>query len=205
MKWIDLSWTLCSDTPIYPGDSPTSLTINKKLETDQYTAYLLQSGLHTGTHMDMPMHMLPDKRLAADFAPERFAGRGVLLDVRGQKRIRMKAEYAERISVGDIVLLYTGFDRHYGEEAYFSAYPAVEEELAAFLVSKNIKMFGMDMPAPDYPPFPVHKALLSRDIFLLENLTNLGSLLSAEQFEVIALPLKIAAEASFVRAVAQVQ
>lgn len=60
------------------------------------------------------------------------------------------------------------------------------------------------MPAPDYPPFTFHKALLSNDIFVLENLTNLGSLLDKPNFEVMAFPLKISAEASFVRAVCQI-
>ena len=35
--------------------------------------------MHTGTHIDMPSHMLSDDRLAAAFKPEMFIGRGVLL------------------------------------------------------------------------------------------------------------------------------
>jgi kynurenine formamidase len=65
-------------------------------------------------------------------------------------------------------------------------------------------MLGMDMPAPDYFPFDFHKELLTNGIFLLENLTNLQELLGVNDFEVIALPLKIAAEASFVRAVCRI-
>lgn len=62
----------------------------------------------------------------------------------------------------------------------------------------------MDMPAPDYPLFTYHKALLSNEIFVLENITNLQELLRVSEFEVIALPLKISAEASFVRAICRI-
>lgn len=205
MKLIDLSHTLSADTPLYPGDSPTALSLYRRLETDDYNAFLLQTGLHTGTHIDMPMHLLADQRTAAAFSAECFAGHGVLLDVRGEERICMKDEYQKKVSPGDIVLLYTGMDTRYMEqEVYFHAYPSVEEEFSSFLCSRGIKMLGMDMPSPDYSPFPVHRALLSRDIFLLEDLTNLQSLMGIENFEVLALPLKIEAEASFVRAVARV-
>jgi len=62
-------------------------------------------------------------------------------------------------------------------------------------------MLGMDMPAPDYPPFTFHKSLLSNGIFILENAANLEELTNLSAFEVMAFPLKISAEASLVRAV----
>ena len=62
----------------------------------------------------------------------------------------------------------------------------------------------MDTPAPDYPPYSFHIQLLKNGIFVLENLTNLESLVGIKSFEVIALPLKINAEASLTRAVCMV-
>lgn len=64
-------------------------------------------------------------------------------------------------------------------------------------------MLGIDMPSPDFPPFPVHKLLLSNGIFILENLTGLQQLLNIDTFEVFAVPLKIYAEASLTRAYAR--
>ena len=205
MEIVDLSHVMGERTPLYPGDPALTLVRNAALQTEGYNAYTLAMGLHTGTHIDMPMHFSEDSRTAADFSAERFMGRGVLLDVRGQSVIGMEARYESMVTEGSIVLLYSGFDCRYFSEAYFTEYPAVSEELGRFLVSRNIKMLGMDMPAPDYPPFAVHKRLLERGIFLLENLTNLQSLLSVERFDIVALPLKITAEASPVRAVAVVR
>ncbi|HHV13462.1 MAG TPA: cyclase family protein [Clostridiales bacterium] len=201
MRLIDISHILNEDTPIYPGDYKTSLQKYATLEKDSYCSYLLSSCLHTGTHIDFPMHLTNDDRAAADFSLDNFAGKGVLLDARGENPICMKSYYKEMVPEGCIVLLYTGFDRYYNEKEYFTHHPEVSNELAEFLISRKIKMLGMDMPSPDYPPFTVHKALLSNDIFILENVTNLHELLDIKSFEVMAFPLKISAEASFVRAV----
>ena len=201
MRLIDISHTLDENTPVFPGDYKTTLSIYKTIEKDYHNAYLLQSCLHTGTHIDIPMHLIDDNRTTADFPLERFWGKGILLDVRGEKSIEMKSAYEDVICEQDIVLLFTNYDTNYFKDEYFSQHPIVSDDLANFLISKKIKMLGMDMPAPDYPPFAFHKALLKNEIFVLENLTNLQNLVGINKFEVLALPLKINAEASFVRAV----
>lgn len=201
MALIDITHVFDEDTPVYPGDFKTQLVRHKIFEKDYYCAYELHTALHTGTHIDIPMHLIDDYRMVKDFHADDFIGNGVVLDVRNEDSISMKPEYNDMIKEKDIVLLYTDFDQYYHEPKYFSDHPIVSDELARFLLSKNIKMLGMDIPAPDYPPFVFHKELLRNGIFVLENLTNLGVLLNLRSFEVIALPLKISAEASLVRAV----
>lgn len=202
----DLSHILDSSTPLYPGDVDTQLSQDKFIKQDYYNAYLLHSNLHTGTHIDAPMHLLDDERVISEFDINCFFGNGVVLDVRGKSVIKMKKEYEELISPNDIVLLYTGFDKHYNDEdIYFNSHPVVDEELAQFFVDMKIKMLGIDMPAPDFPPFNIHKKLPQHDIFILENLTNLVKLIDYTSFEFFAVPLKLSAEASFVRAFAVVQ
>ena len=74
-----------------------------------------------------------------------------------------------------------------------------------FLVRMNIKMVGMDMPSPDKYPFEIHKMLLSNNIYIIENMTNLDKLLETDGFEVYAFPLRINADSSIARAVARVK
>ena len=57
------------------------------------------------------------------------------------------------------------------------------------------------MASPDLPPLAVHKRLLAAGVPMVENLTNLAAL-RGRRFDFAALPLKISAEASLVRAVA---
>ena len=205
MKLIDISHVLDENTPVFPGDYKTSLSVCKTLEKDGYNSYLLTSCLHTGTHIDMPMHLTCDDKTAADFPPGNFFAKGVLLDVRGEKTITVKPVHEDMISAGDIVLLFTGCDKNYARPEYFTDHPVIGEDMAEFLISKKIKMLGMDTPSPDHSPFKLHKKLLESGIFILENLTNLQNLTGIAHFAVIALPLKIKAEAGFVRAVCLTQ
>ena len=80
MKWVDLTHALDSGTPPYPGDPRPELHRIRELGRDGFNDWSLCTGLHAGTHVDLPLHMLDDPRTAAGFAPERFCGRGVLLD-----------------------------------------------------------------------------------------------------------------------------
>jgi kynurenine formamidase len=204
MKIIDLSHKLCEDTPVYPGDVKTGLTLARTLGANGCNAYLLRTGLHTGTHIDMPMHMLDDPMTAADFPPQRFIGPGVLLDARGDNPVCIKPECENAVTEGCIVLLYTGFEGRFTEPDYYTGYPEVSIAFAEFLIKKKVKMLGLDAPSPDYAPFAVHKLLLSNGVFILENLINLDSLADVGSFTVYAPPLKLAAEASPVRALAVV-
>jgi kynurenine formamidase len=49
----------------------------------------------------------------------------------------------------------------------------------------------------------VHKILLSAELLIIENLTNLEALLGIDKFDVVALPAKLQCEAAPVRVIAQ--
>jgi kynurenine formamidase len=203
MAYFDLSQKISDGMPIYPGDDEVSLVQTKNLREDGYNAFTLRTGMHSGTHVDCPMHLLDDDRTAADFPMEFFSGHACLLDVRGEAEIDYHEEYEHQLAQEEIILLLTGMDRHYGSERYYNNHPVVTEQFAEFLAARKVKMLGMDMPSPDLPPFPVHKLLLEKGIFVLENLTGLEQLQGKEGLEVFAVPLKICAEASLTRAFAR--
>lgn len=205
MRFIDISHPLNSSTPSYPGDPALRITQEKSLAQDGYCLHALSSGLHSGTHVDVPMHLLQDGRTVAEFSLDAFAGQGALLDVRGEREIGYKPQYERLIQQDSVVLLFTGHDAFYGTDRYYDEHPTITLQLASFFISRHIRMLGFDMPSPDHAPYIVHKHLLAHDILLLENITNLAALLDVPSFEVLALPLKIQAEASFVRAACQVK
>ena len=161
MKWIDLAHLLNSETPPYPGDPRPVLRQTRMLERDGYNAYELHTGLHAGTHVDLPMHLLDDPRTADRFAPELFCGRGKLLDLRGQREIGWSARYEDIVEAGDVVLLWTGFDAlfHSAPDRYFSEHPVLTPQFAQQLAMRGVKMLGMDFPSPDQPPHALHRTL----------------------------------------------
>lgn len=190
--------------PVYPGDSDVKLYRNKCLDKDGYTVFNLEIGMHAGTHIDTPMHLMDRNTLINEIALDRFIGRGCLLDVRKENVINYKPEYEDIVNENDIVILFTNYSEYYGSKEYYTNHPVISKELAEFFIEKKIKMLGIDMPSPDRYPFEIHKKMFENNILIMENLTNLEELLKVDNFEIIAFPLKIEAEASIVRAVARI-
>src|SRR5882672_5057216 len=113
-----------------------------------------------------------------------------------------------RIPTGAIVLVDTGFARFWpsrqrylgtelrGQEgARALHFPGLHPEAAAWLVGeRQVKAVGIDTASIDYgqsTKFETHVALLSQNVPVFENLSDLRDL-PDQGFDVIALPMKIA-------------
>ena len=204
MKFIDLSHWIEPGMPVYPSDEKPELKHDKYLEKDKYNNFKLTAGTHIGTHVDSPMHLTKSITFIGEYEPERFCGKACVIDVRGKDKITSEPAFDNLIKNKDIILLYTGFDVKYGRDDYYNSHPVLDMSFAEFLVRKNIKLVGFDMPSPDRYPFEIHKYLFKNGIFILENLKNLDCLIGSNDIEFFALPLKIKADASWVRAVAKI-
>lgn len=204
MKYIDLTHTFTSDMPAYPGDPKSTLEQVAHIEKDTFNDHKLTTVMHVGTHMDAPLHMIENGKKIDEINLERFFGKGLLIDVRGKKEIDSSVLEGIQIEKGSIVLLYTGFGNKYRTEGYFKDYPEIKEDFVNKMVELGVKSVGMDMLGPDYDkPWLAHKILLGKNITILENLTNLDQLLDVKDFEVIALPAKLQADAAPVRVIAR--
>jgi kynurenine formamidase len=201
---IDLTHTIEDGMPVYPEDMPVTLRRIKEFERHGYNNHRLEIGMHAGTHIDGPMHLTESKTYISEIPPERFIGNGAVFDVRNEPVITYKEEYADRIVPDAVVLFYTGHDAYFGTEAYYAEYPVLGEGFAQKLIDKRVKMVGFDSPSPDRHPYTIHTMLLTNNIFILENLTNVGALLAYVRFEIIAVPLPVRADSSFLRVVARV-
>ena len=200
MTFIDLSVPLNEKTPVYPGDPETKINKAGIFGKDGYRDHYVCVGTHVGTHMDAPSHMIDDG-VSLDAIPlERFTGRGVYIKV--GKTFDLDEVKGADIRAGDIVLFHTGMSDRYHEKAYYESYPAISEEIAHYLVEKKVKIVGVDMCSPDYPPFPVHRILLGAGVLIIENLTNLKAL-AGKEFRIHAYPVKLELDGAPVRVVAE--
>jgi kynurenine formamidase len=200
---IDLSLPITDLMPVYPGDEqPHLLKVNNLLQ-DGFNNFRLSVTMHTGTHIDGPMHLTQSKKFLNDISLEQCVGIGCILNAAGNNNILLTTEYELLIQPHSIVLLYTGMSRLFGSKEYFTDYPTVSKELAQLFIKRQVKMVCLDSPSPDRHPFEIHKLLLENNVLIAENLTNLDKLISVNKFEVIALPLKIHADSSPARIVAR--
>lgn len=206
---VDLSHVISADMPVYPGTEQPELVTGCTLEEAGFLEKKITMYSHTGTHVDAPAHLLKDAATLDSLAIEHFYGPALILN--------FEPEASSLIEVGDLefhthelekvdfLLLHTGWSKYWGSKRYFSNYPVLSIEAAAWLTSFQLKGVGLDTisadPA-DTVDYPVHKILLQKNMIIVENLTNLSAL-SVSLFEFCCFPLKfVESDGSPVRAVA---
>ncbi len=184
-----------------------------------YSAYDFSTAEHGGTHIDAPIHFAQGTQSVDQIPLERLVGQAIKIDIsdkaNGKPDYLISIEDLEQweskeetqIPAGAIVLLETGHSKFYpdkkkylgtenrGEEAVKELhFPGLDPKAAQWLVdNRDINAIGIDTPSIDYGQseyFESHVILLSENIPVFENLTNLGDL-PTKGFEIIALPMKI--------------
>lgn len=201
--------------PVYPGDPPFTLTRVATLAAGAPGATpvnvsRMELGLHSGTHLDAPLHFRAEGAAIDAVTLEAACGPCLLVDVADKPpRAAIGAAdltpHAPALRRLQRVVLRTGWSRHWREAVYFTSHPVVGEDAARLLADCGVRLVGVDMPSVDAPPHPAHQVLLSRGVLILENLTRLEAL-PRGRFMLAALPLRIVqGEASPVRAVAWVE
>ena len=203
-RFIDLTHTFDKNMPVYPGDPKARLYQTANLKPDGYNDFKIETGMHIGTHIDAPLHMVEGGCTIDEFNPDSFIADGHLIDARNHHPLPPELIDLDRIKPEDIVLVFTGCGHKFGQPDYYEAYPEFSLEFAHRLVKAKIAAVGMDTPSADGPPFAVHKVLLPANILLIENLKNLDKLLGVKRFRVMAFPLKLKADASPARVIAEV-
>lgn len=204
MKYIDLTHTFVDNMPVFPGDPVTTLKQMTTIEKNGYTDHQLRTMMHVGTHMDAPLHMIPEGKYMSEIPVDHFTGPGVFIDARNRKQVDDDLLNGIFIAHGSIILVLTGMDKKYKTPEYDTAYPPLTESFARAVVAAGVRIVGLDFINPDSDEsYPVHKILLSNEVLIIENLTHLESLIGIKDFEVIAFPMKLHAEAAPVRVVAR--
>lgn len=203
---IDLSHFIDDYMSVYPGDATPKIKAIASIDNHGYREIELNMSTHTGTHIDAPAHIITDGYTLDAFPPEKFFGRGQVLDCRQMQVITIDSIKQATISQpAEFVLFYTGWDTHWGTDNYFGEFPVLDINAAKYLSKLSLKGVGTDAPSFD----PVgsetlsnHKTLLGNNLVLIENLTGLENLLG-KQFLLSCFPLKIKnADGSPVRATA---
>jgi kynurenine formamidase len=203
MPLFDLSHTFTDDIPVYPGDPCAQLKKISDVSQNGFCDHLLTSGMHVGTHVDAPQHVFADGKSIDALPLSCFEGKGVLVDVRGVSIIEDEHLPDELIRPGVVVLFWTGWDRFYRTNRYFEDWPVLSKEAAKHLAVRGVVAAGFDTPGPDADANLItHKILLSDDVLIIENLTQLSALEGWDNFKVRFFPTKYAADAAHVRVVA---
>src|ERR671928_1333422 len=207
MRIVDLSVTVSSDTK-----GPPSTDVRVQLEPKRrgpgfWQVTHLYESLHTGAHVDSPLHCFPDGKTMIETPLEQVIGPGRLFDlssVGAEQAVTAEAlrQADPGLHAGEIALLHTGWtDRMYGTfPDYFTKSPYLDPGGAAWLVERRPSSVVFDFfeeymaRFPDFTSedFVVHRQLLGSGITIVEGATNLGALSGRQQVQVFAPFFKIA-------------
>ena len=170
---------------------------------------------HAGTHIDAPLHIVPNGKSIEELPLDSFVGPGAVIPVqkRGGEQVTSRDLESSGVSVnrGDIVMLFTGWDEKF-ESPDYNLHPYLSVDAAQWMVKKGVKMFGIDcitvdLPTPLRPKgfdFPVHRTLLGNGILIAENVANLGAIVG-KRTRIMALPLRVkGSDAGHARIVAEI-
>jgi kynurenine formamidase len=215
---FDLTHSLETDMPVYPGTEPVGVEPAATLDADGYRTTRLDLDSHAGTHIDAPAHLTEGQSLD-EFPLERFRFSAAVADLRPLAPREAVDGDALREAVAvdpanvDLLAVQTGWDDHWATDRYFD-HPYLTGDAATWLASTQCDL-GVDTVNPDPTPtetaaaaepdgFPVHDRLFEANRLIVENLRGLDRL--PDRFELHAYPLRFeGADASPVRAVASPQ
>ncbi len=156
---------------------------------------------NTGTYVDTPFHRFADGADLADVSLPSLANLPALVVRRPwENGVEIGADAFERLDVrGRAVLVHTGWDRHWGMDAYFGDHPFLTAKAADWLVNNGAALVGIDSANIDNMHLrirPVHTKLLGAGIPICEHMTGLGSL-PDEGFRFSAVPPKVRGMGTF--------
>lgn len=156
---------------------------------------------NTGTYIDMPFHRYAAGHDLAGLQLRRVADvPAVVVRVEGAAGRAIDWHHFVPVDCrGNAVLVHTGWDRHWGTDAYFEEHPFLTEKAALYLRDHGAALVGIDSLNIDDTTGgtrPVHSVLLGAGIPIVEHLTGLSQL-PASGFRFSAVPPKIRGMGTF--------
>ena len=209
MHLVDLSHPIANGLVTYPGLPAPVITDHLSFEDShevyaegtEFTIGRIEMVANTGTYLDTPGHRHRGGHDLSGLPLERCALLPALV-VEGESTGPTGLAAFEGLEVsGHAVLVRTGWDLHFGTEAYGAPeHPYLATEAAEWLADQGVALVGIDSVNIDATPprgdRPVHTLLLDREIPVVEHLTGLEQL-PATGATFTAVPVKVAGLATF--------
>lgn len=156
-------------------------------ETSSSHETIIEMSLHTGTHIDYPLHMIKDGQVSNETIPEGLIGPAKVYECKEDVIDEAFIDACD-IKKGDVVLFKT---RNSFQEAFDFDFVYVSESAAKRLSEIGVLGVGLDALGIERAQenHPTHKILLGQNIFILEGLRLKN--VQPKTYDMICLPLKI--------------
>ena len=191
MDIIDISVPVREgETPLWPGNPGLKMRFHKSFKAgDSVCLTEAVIGVHTGTHLDAPMHYLRDQGGIETLPLEVLVGPARVIETENPECVSAEELGTKNLEGATRFLFKTRNSAgRWWEKPYDPHFCAMTPDAARLLLESGMTLLGVDYLSVDAPKSgaPVHLLLMPEGVVLLEGL-NLGGVAEGD-YELIALP-----------------
>ena len=190
MEIIDITVPVREGMPFWPGDPQLRLRYYASFDAGDPVCLTEASlCLHTGTHVDAPVHFLPGEDGVEALSLETLMGPARVIEIENHERITAEELATKNLECAARFLIKTrNSDERWWEKPFDPHFCHMTPEAAQLLLDNGMTLLGVDYLSVDPPESdsPVHRLLMPRGVVLLEGI-NLGDAPEGD-YELIALP-----------------
>lgn len=192
--WLDISVPIRTGMVVYDTDPEVRLERVAEMSNGGVAnVSSLACGVHTGTHIDAPVHFIEGAPGIEGVDLTALIGPVLVVDATASDR-DLDAAALERLGLParlDRVIFKTSNSRLWGLDRFSSDFIGLTEDAARWLLARGVRLAGIDYfsIAPPSDPGPTHIALLEAGVVILEGLDLSG--VAPGHYDLVCLPLLI--------------
>ncbi|MGD0014564.1 MAG: cyclase family protein, partial [Bryobacteraceae bacterium] len=191
--WIDISVPLHPAMVVWPGDAPPRFERVAAIALGAPNNTTAASFcLHTGTHVDAPLHCLEGGAGVERMPLEATIGPARIIGIRTRRAITAADLQAHRIRRGERILFKTHNSALWRSAEFSRDYVHLAKDAAELLAARGVRTVGIDylsIGAPNEEGGAVHRILLRAGVWIIEGLDL--SRIPPGRYELVCLPLRV--------------
>lgn len=192
--WIDVSVTVRHDMPHWPGNP--SVVLERAMDIgrgDECNVSHLAMGVHSGTHMDGPVHFFHGAPGLDEMPLSATIGEARVIEIADPTQITPDELYEHDLRPGERVLFRTiNSTRCWQSKTFIEDFVYISESAAVHLAETGVRTVGVDyLSVGGYHADggKIHRTLLDAGIWIIEGLDL--SAVNEGRYEMICLPVKL--------------
>ena len=193
--WIDISVPISTGMAHWPDNPPVDLQRTLDMDRgDKANVSRWTLGVHSGTHMDAPVHFQPGAASIDQMPLDATVGRARVIRIRDRVQVTVRELEPARIRRGERILLRTrNSPAAWQGQRFVEDFVHLSTEAAQWIAARGVRALGVDdLSVGGYLArhgAAVHHALLGAGVWIIEGLDL--SRVPAGQCDLICLPLRL--------------
>ncbi|HEX8949452.1 MAG TPA: cyclase family protein [Dissulfurispiraceae bacterium] len=203
-QWIDISVPLKQGMICWPGDPPFRIERDADMDRgDEATVSRISAGVHSGTHVDAPLHFILSGESIEKIPPAATIGPARVIEIHDPESIKVEELEGHRILAGERILFKTRNSALWRQGRFQEEFVHITPDSARYLAGREVMTVGVDyLSVSGYRrnEAEVHRILLDGNVRIIEGL-DLSDVREG-CYDLVCLPLRIeGCEAAPARAV----